>query len=368
MTSQVPPEQSSEPKAAGREERIEALKLVGITTVWFLMTRYLVPLGDRFIPDDFKAKISLQTFRMLCQLVTLVAGFAMAFAILKRPRPALGFSAPRRWDFAAAALLAPTAFVASTYLALQIAMPTLLAELATRGPGASKQNAGELGRTLTQAPLLVVLLWGALLAAVGEELLFRGALWSALRDLVGFVLRGGAPQSVRSESAPPQSVSSQSARSGSAPPESVPAPSETDAEIAAFAQPGPLANATRDAIAGSLATIGSAVIFGQMHADMPGGVGMVRVASTTILGFVCGVGRQWSGTIWVPIFLHLVNNTLTIGTSRRWFSTAEEPILEGLPNSLVNAAFVGLVSAAVLFGVLRYRARRAAAPSLPFDP
>lgn len=328
---------------AGRERVIEALKLAGVTVAWFLMTKYLVPLGDKFVPDELKAKISLQTFRMICQVVTLVAGVGLSFALLRAPRIALGLKAPRPLQLGGAALLAPAAFVASTYLALRIALPTLLAELATRGPGASRQNAGELGRTLTQAPLLVVILWGALLAAVGEEALFRGALWSTLRDAAGLAIDKLKPRALEA--------------SGGAP--------VSGEEVPAFVEPGPFAAISRDHVAASLATIGAAVIFGQMHADMPGGVGLVRVASTTILGLVCGASRQITGTIWVPILLHLANNTLTIGSSRRWFSGSAEPLLEGLPDSIVIAAVAGALVAGGAFAAQKRMARRTASSPVP---
>lgn len=333
-----------------KAERVEIVKLVAVTVVWFLMTLYLAPLGDRFVPDAWKAKISLQTFRMVCQFVTLSVGVALSFVALNRPRQRIGLVAPKPAHLAASALLAPAAFVASTYIALQIALPTLLAELATHGPGASQRNAGEFGRTVTQAPLLVVLLWGALLGAVGEEMLFRGALWSALRDVTKLVMGGARPAEAQVNVDVPGSPSDALS---------------TDAPISEpppFVQKSPLAALSRDMIPGSVATIGTAILFGQMHADMPGGVGVVRVASTTILGLVCGLGRQTTGTIAVPILLHIVNNTLTIGTSRKWFAAPGEPILEGLPNRLVLAAAIGILAAAIaVVAVVVLRRRRASA-------
>lgn len=67
-------------------------------------------------------------------------------------------------------------------IALQIALPTLLEELKTRGANASQQNAGQFGRALTQAPILTTLVWGAVLGALGEELFFRGLLWTTLTE------------------------------------------------------------------------------------------------------------------------------------------------------------------------------------------
>lgn len=303
----------------------EWLKLLGVTAVWFLLTRYLVRFGGPYMPDAWKAMMSFQAFQMICQALTLAVGLGLSFTLLARPRAALGLARPKGLHLAAAALLAPAAFVLTAYLALQIAMPTLLAELATRGPGASRQNAGELGRQLTQAPLLAVILWGAVLAAVGEELLFRGAFWSLVERL-------GA----------------------SAIPRRAPAEPVMD-----FMQPSFLARLTRDLGPGLAASVASAVLFGQMHADMPGGVGLVRVASTTILGFTCGIGRLLTGTIWVSILLHVINNTLTIGSSRRWFVSTSRPIIEGLPNPVVLAAGAGLVVATLVLLARGARSARA---------
>jgi membrane protease YdiL (CAAX protease family) len=330
-----------------RDARKEWLKLAGVTVLWFLLTKYLVPLGNEIVPNTWKALISFQTFRMICQAVTLAVGVGLCFALLKRPAEALGFARPKGTHVAAATLLAPGAFVVTTYIALQIALPTLLAELATRGPGASRQNAGELGRTLTQAPLLVVILWGAVLAAVGEELLFRGALWSSIERLARLIGQRLRPSPPAIDPAPGEPHGGEGPASEAIPP---------------FMQPSPFSTFARGAIPGVLATLVSAIVFGQMHADMQGGVGVVRVASTTILGLVCGMGRHVTGTIWVPILLHVCNNTLTIASSRKWFTSSGEPLLEGLPNMLVALAIVGLVAAFALFLVsLRVRARRSAA-------
>jgi membrane protease YdiL (CAAX protease family) len=338
-----------------KSDRIELLKLAGVTIAWFLLTRYLVPIGDRIVPAGWKVAISFQTFQMICQAITLAVGLLLSFTVLRRPRVALGMAAPKGAHVTGALLLAPAAFASSAYFALQIAMPRLIAEIAFQGPGASRQNAGELGRTITQEPLLLVLLWGAALAAIGEELLFRGALWSAVKDLV----------SAGIGLARPARPSAQDPRAAQGDAEGL----DPDAEPPPFIEKSPLAAAfTRDMVAGLAATITSAIVFGQMHAGMPGGLGLVRVASTTLLGLVCGLGRQVSGTIWVPILLHVVNNTMTIASSRKWFASSGKPvrpIVEGLPDPVVIAAAVGLVASALLLAALHLRRKPAPAAEDP---
>lgn len=353
-----------------KSDRVELLKLAGVTIAWFLLTRGLVPIGDKIVPAGWKVAISFQTFQMICQAITLAVGLLLSFTVLRRPRAALGMSAPKGAHVLGALLLAPAAFATSAYFALQIAMPRLIAEIAFQGPGASRQNAGELGRTITQEPLLLVLLWGAALAAIGEELLFRGALWSAVKDLVlaGIGLARPARPGAQSTQATRAAQDPQAAQ-GAEGEQGDSAGLDSDAEPPPFVQKSPLAAAlTADMLAGLAATATSAIVFGQMHAGMPGGLGLVRVASTTLLGLVCGLGRQVSGTIWVPILLHIVNNTMTIGSSRKWFASSGRPVkpmVEGLPDPVVIAAIVGLAASALLLAALYLRRKQAPAAEDP---
>src|SRR5262249_40312209 len=111
-----------------------------------------------------------------CQILTLVVGAGVTLLLLRQRREGLGLARMPGWSAVVSTVLAvPVVFVAASYVAIQIALPTLLEELRTRGAHASQQNAGEFGRALTQAPLFITLLWGPLLAGVGEELLFRAS-------------------------------------------------------------------------------------------------------------------------------------------------------------------------------------------------
>lgn len=291
--------------------------------VWLGLFLGLVPLGNWLVPNETKVKISLQTFLLTCQITTLVVGLGVALLLLRERRTGLGFERiPRILPGLSTILSVPFVFVASSYIALQIALPTLLEELRTRGAGASQQNAGEFGRALTQAPLLTTLLWGAALGAIGEELFFRGLVWSTITDLTKRLLPPGYdPADER-----PRSIGQR---------------------LIAIT------------LSGGIATVLSAALFGWMHKDLPGGVGIVRVVSTTCLGLASGVVRHVTGGVIACIALHALYNTLVIGNGRRWFASQEKPILEGVPNTLVMFAVVGLLGVAVIAFVRALLARRA---------
>lgn len=310
------------------EQRKAWLKLFALTVLWFLMTKYLVSLGNVLVPDSLKVKISFQSFRLICQVLTLLVGLGAAFGLLRdQMRVCLGMVKPKGMHLAGTLLISPAAFVLSSYVALQIALPTLMEELATRGPGVSRKNAGAIAQMLTQSPLLLVILSGALLGALGEEFLFRGALWSTIERL--FVMGREAVARKRGD---------------------------TPGAEAGEPGPEPKYKALANALPGTAATLLSAYVFGQMHADMPGGVGLVRVASTTILGLFCGIGRQLTGSIWAAVALHLLNNLMTIGTSRKWFASSEKPVFEGIPNTLAALALAGAAALLLLWAVTRVRA------------
>jgi membrane protease YdiL (CAAX protease family) len=254
-------------------------------------------------------------------------------------------------ELAVTALVAPAFLVLSTVIALQAALPTLLEEMRTRGAGATRQNAGEFGRMLGQGPLLVTLIWGAILAATTEELLFRGALWSLLDRLVQTIEArlsarakggwfGGRADGGRGSTFPGR--------------ESIPT------SWVQRASP---------AVLGLVPTVGAAFIFGLMHRDVGGGVGIVRLASAMLLGLGAGALRWWTRSLLAPILLHFLNNTLVIGHARRWFSAGagEATVIEGVPNLLLGIALLGLCGAGVLWAVLAVRERRAARERALFE-
>jgi membrane protease YdiL (CAAX protease family) len=94
--------------------------------------------------------------------------------------------------------------------------------------------------------------------------------------------------------------------------------------------------------AGGVATLGVATLFGLLHRDMPGGLGIVRFVAATGLGLACGVSRQASGTVLAPVLLHVAFNALSIATARRWVVTADFPMKWGAPTAVSGLAVLGI--------------------------
>ena len=306
--------------------RGEVIRRAIAIAVWLGLFLGLVPLGNRLVPDATKAHVSLQTFLLVCQIGTLALGLGASLALLRRRREGLVFSRIPGWGPAASSLFSvPVVYVFSSYVAIQAALPTLLEEMKTRGANASQQNAGAFGRALTQSPLLTTLIWGAVLGALGEELFFRGLLWSTITDLTKRLAR---------------------ARSADAP------RTVADRALAIL-------------LGGGVATLLCAALFGWMHKDLPGGVGIVRVVSTTCLGLASGIVRQATGGVLACVLLHATYNTLVIGAGRKWFATAEEPILDGVPNTMLLLSVAGLLAIGAVAFVRALIARRARAAFVP---
>lgn len=288
--------------------------------VWLLFARYLLPLGAKVAPVALQKAISWSTFRALGQVAVLLLGLGV-WALLAPggARRLLGLP-PSGRSLVSVALASPLVWTSSALIALAVALPTLMEELRTRGPGASRQNAGAFAAELTDSSLLAALLTGVVLAAVSEELLFRGAVWSALDALLART--PGAPV-VHEELGP-----------------------STSQRVQAWL------------VRGWGATLGSGLLFGLMHADMPGGVGIVRVVSTTCLGLAAGAARTLSGSLAAAVLLHLLHNTFSLGVSRRWF-LGLGPVVYGVPVLLLLGALLGGCGLGALAWLAR---RREAAP------
>lgn len=292
----------------------EAFKLVGIAALWLLTGRVLPDLLWKALPDVALDSLSVPAYSMLCQVATTLVGLGAARLAFVHPGEAVGANRPSGWHLALAAILAPAVFVLASFAALEIAEPYLIAEIAREGAGASRRNAGAFGRAITQAPLLVTLVWGAVLAAIAEELAFRGALFGAIEK----------------------------------------------SALALFASSdAPSGRSRADILSGILAVVLTAAAFGAMHADMKGSVGIVRVASATCLGLACGSARFVAGTVFVPMMLHFVYNSVSLGLGRGLFHGDSDPLLSVVPNRLLALAALGIFLA-VAISVAR-RASRAQA-------
>ena len=298
------------------EGRAYALKLVAIAALWLALARFLPDFLWRALPRALLDSLSLPAYSMLCQVATTVLGVGMARLAFVRARAALGLERPSLWHISIAMLLAPAVFVMASYLALKIAEPYLLAELATEGAGASRRNAGAFGRAVAEAPLALTLVWGAVLAAIAEELAFRGALFGAVEASIARVF------------GPPADEVASSGRG------------------------------RERWFSGGLATVASAVVFGAMHADMKGSVGIVRVVATTCLGLACGTARLLSGTVVVAMIVHFTYNAVSLMLARGLFRGDSEPLVSVVPNRLLALAALGAL-VALGIGVGRRASRRA---------
>jgi membrane protease YdiL (CAAX protease family) len=243
---------------------------------------------------------------MLCQVATTVIGLGALRLAFARPAAALAANRPTGWSLALAAMLAPAVFVLASFVAIEIAEPYLVEELAREGAEASRKNAGAFGRAVTEAPLVVTLVWGAVLAAVAEELAFRGALFSALEKSALLLFERNEPR----------------------------------IEVEARSEK------SRTALrSGVFAAVLAAAAFGAMHADMKGSVGIVRVVSATCLGLACGSARLVTGTVFVPMTLHFVYNSVSLALSRGFFRGDSEPLVSVVPNRLLALGAVGVLLA-----------------------
>jgi len=284
--------------------------------LWLLLAQYLLPVCAKFAPLALQKSMSWSSFRALCQALTVGLGLGLwALLVPGGPRRLLG-RPPSGRSLLAVALASPLVWSLAVLVALAVAMPTLMEELRTRGPGASRQNAGAFGAELTGSSTLAVLLTGSLLAPLSEELIFRGALWTAVHS---FLQRHIGPPLVVPELGPT-----------------------------------PAQRAQAWLLRGWGATAVAAVVFGLMHADTPGGVGIVRVVSTLCLGLAAGAVRTLSGSLAAAMLLHSLHNTVSLGQSRGWFAPLG-PGFYGVPVVMMVAAALGACG----LGVLLFQARRA---------
>jgi len=304
------------------------LRLVVVAAVWFVTQQVLTRYAALALPRAWAAQLSLELYLVLVQLVTLPIGLGLARLLLKRNAwPALGLVWPTGKSLALGAALCPLLFALASYLAVYLALPTLLEEIRRGGAELVRSNAGQVGQAMRQSPLLLVLFWSVLLAPLGEELLFRGAVWGALAR----VTRACFPE----RSAPAPSL-----------------PGE-------FIEPSLLLSLVRGVGRwlehGGIATLLSGVAFGLLHWDMPGGQGIIRATATTCLGLACGVARQASGSLVIPILVHAGFNLLGLAAARRWLVSDTFPTHYMVPTLGTLLGAVGALVAIVLAVALSSR-------------
>lgn len=301
-----------------------ALRLVFVALAWlgaFLLARAEL---WRLVPLPLAAGLSEQAYMSLVHLVSMAFGLALAWLVLPGPRAQLGWRMPSRQGLVRVLLLGPAVYVLVSYVAVLVALPTLLEEVRRGGRALAQSGSGEFGRSLAVASPAVLLVAYVVVAPVAEELLFRGALQTGLARLVGSWWR--------------------------------PAP-HPEALARAFGEPR-VARWLRE---GGLALLLTTAGFGWLHADGAGGLGIVRVASATLLGLACGLCRWKLDSVIPAIALHAVMNLGSLSTLRRWTVTEWAPTRLGVP-TLTTALAAALALVALLLA-LRGRAGGGSDPS-----
>jgi membrane protease YdiL (CAAX protease family) len=298
-----------------------------VSAVWLAAQQLLTRYAALALPRSVARELSLEVYLLLVSLVALGVGAAAALLLLGRAAPRqLGIVSPGGKAIALGLSLSPLLFVASSYLAVYLALPTLLEELRRGGADLVRQNAGDVGRAMTSAPLVMVLLWALVVAPIAEELLFRGAIWS----LLSRATRVWWPARTQPPSLPGELVK--------------------DSWLVAWSR-----TLGRWLAQGGLATLVVGFGFGLLHWDLAGGQGIIRVTVTTCLGLACGVARQHSGSVLVPIAIHGAFNVLGLAGARRWVVTQTFPTHFMVPTLATVLAGLGGLVALVLFFALRNR-------------
>ena len=273
--------------------RRDWLVLLAVVALWLGAARAMAIYGAPLLPRALAAQLTLQSFFSLVLIVSTALGLALSFWLLGSPRDDLGLRRPTGAAVGMATFWAPIVLVLSGYLAFKLALPTLLEELARGGRRAVERNTGEFGRAVVQTHVLTTVVWATVLTPIAEELMFRGGLWSLVRRLT--LRSAGTAQSL-----PPELLKEGALLRG-------------------------LRAARRYLCEGGFATLVTAAIFAWMHADQPGGAGIIRVVQTACLGLALGSARHGSGSILPPMALHAGFNLLTIAKSRKWIVSAGWP-------------------------------------------
>lgn len=283
--------------------------------------------GALALPRSIAGELTLDTYLGAVHLLTVGFAFLVARLVLKRPREDLGLVAPSPRAVGVTLGLTPAVFVLGTATAFLVARPTLIQEILQGGTQFAQKNTGEFGRQLVQAPAYAILLWGAVISPISEELFFRGALFTLVAGAVALV----AKPSTLDDSPPSLPVEMMN---------------DSASVRAARAVKGWL-------VEGGLATLAVGFLFGVMHQDMPGGLGIVRFVSALVLGLVCGLARQHGKSLIPAIVLHVLWNTLSVAAVRRWIVTESFPTKYGAPTLVALVAV--LTTTAVIAGLVAKR-------------
>lgn len=279
-------------------ERARPWFLLAIAGLWLALFRVVAEHAAFWLPPAIRQRLTLEAYLTGVQIAVAVAGVALVALVTRDVAGSLALrsSKPARAAVAAAAfaaLVSPLAFAVAQAVAVRAALPTLMDEIARGGRQLAQSNSGQFGREIATTPFALVLVWGAVVSPVCEELVFRGALWSSLSTLLDRLLHRRA----RTDG-------------------------DARADLDAFITRSAVARWLRarpELLPDSLATLLAAVAFAALHADMPGGLGIVRVVAAFELGLGCGLARQLTGVTTTSMALHAGFNAVSIGATRRVF-------------------------------------------------
>ena len=296
----------------------DGVRLALLTCGWLLLLMGLAKYGARLLPLSLARVLSLEQYLTLVQLVTLGIGLAASSVVLARPRAELGLTQVSVRAVILTALLAPAIYVLASYLAVAIALPTLLEELRRGGVQLARSQTGDFGRAMTSAPVWSSIVWAVVVSPVGEELLFRGVMWSLLQRVVERAVKPENPEPLSQRFLRESWTMSLGRR------------------------------CARWWRAGGGATVLSSLVFALMHADLRGGQGIIRVVAASCLALACGSARQVTLGLAAPITLHMIFNFLTLASARRWVVSEALGKFFMVPTAVSLLAAGGLVVALVV--------------------
>lgn len=301
--------------------------LLGVAIAWIALAQGLGLALVKVLPAGLIRALGLHGYYSVVLVITTALGLLAVRFSVQDTRAAVWGRSPAVWALLGGLLIAPMVMAISTYLGFKLALPTLIEELQRGGAAEANKNTGSYGKALVASPLPVTLLWGIVLAPVAEELLFRGALWTA-------IARVTSPKEKDQE-----------------------APASLDA---AFIEESPVVAAGRHGVrwlrSGGIATLVTAAVFAGMHADQSGGAGIVRVVQTACLGIALGLVRHHSGGIAAPILLHASFNLMSLARLRKWIAPEFWPTPLPVPVlywQLAAAGALGLLVVVVVWRVTR---------------
>jgi membrane protease YdiL (CAAX protease family) len=299
----------------------DTLRLAIAVAAWAAAYHSLSTYGVAIFPRALLRELTLEAYLALVQLLTLGVGLGAVFALVRRPEQALPLRTASGRNLLVTAALAPLVFSACTTVAFLVAKPTLIAEILEGGRELAQRNTGRFGKELVESPAILALMWGAVISPVGEESFFRGALWSLVQSVVARFAGTTGPEP--SNTLPSDFIEPSLIERG-------------------------LAVSGRWFARGGLATILVGLLFGFLHRDMPGGLGIVRFVSALGLGFACGLARQSSGSVAPAVLLHVLYNALSLASVRRWVVTETFPVKNGAPTLVTIVGVLGVVTAVLL--------------------